>query len=1137
MNEEQPRSGAPDPLGLLTARQREITEALARRNPELGRWFSSAAILTDTRAPAAWPEMAAHMCRDMMSRLPEYFAVPTSKRPSYDQSVANLFKALGGALDDPELRELSLKGKALRAMRGLAKQYGKGAARQPPSAFFEAAGRTGSPQAHHQAWLDAAWIDVQRGFVGVAHLQSIDQQPSDPETLLSLFERLEVLLAGQITSTFWTLDEQLKQIAAITEPTQRDLQGALALARGEAFDGFLDLLDSPAWLPLMRTAGLFDTPPATVELEQGYRSTPWASSGYLVRVADRVPDEVAEVLLTLPPTQNARVITDMVEAALRMPVEGAAAIAEKVKPLLGGPFRMFESLPASQLAAKLISEDRVEDGLALTATLFAAQPFAAVEAGLWTQVGFRHGFDDDYSFAEGLAVVGDAAAVHAPVQGLQTLAGTLAGILEREAAVRGQDGSERDSGSWRRAIEDHSQNFHENEPCNALVAAIRDLTVDAIQRDPSLGTDLLSILQSQTHGIFTRVALHVLRISDFPGVDELRRALLLDRGIFDSRGLHHELFLLQNERFGALSPEDQREVLAWIDAGPPNLDRWRAGHEAFYGRPPTDAEVRRDIDGWRQQRLRAIEPALDDDRRMQLERLNAEHGVYVHPDFTSYVEAGFVSADPPFAAEELGAKTPDELLELFVTWQPDGDGLAARHDGLAMAVEQAARDDPEHWSTIAPQLTVAPPRYRQFLLSGFSSAVALGTAFELDGVLDLATAHIADAPPSVADDETRRDGRRAIADLLHWLIVAQPEAARRHAERVWALIRQLASDDESPLTGSGPEQQWAAAQQAWSPQERELPLLSVRSLAYTAAVCFAELRLGDAYDVRDLLSVSLDPAQNSSLEVRSALAAALPTLLRTDADWIEGLAGPMLTSPPEELIDVAWAAVLDETPTNLDVVRALLRAGVYEQGIERVAGQERFSQQRREHLGKQLLGAVVYTGDVAAGPLEQWFAVEEPEIRARAVEIVGAGIGADEVRPADDTALVGLWRTRLVLEGDDAELAAYPSWVPAIKDRRVGAELVVETLKQTAGAIRGARQVIGWANEAAADAPLQVIEMIGLIAAGPNRTQIAWSEPRLRQVILTLDSSSDQDVAAALGQLLETLAERGFGDFRPDATS
>jgi hypothetical protein len=1137
MNKERPRSGAPDPLALLTARQREITEALARLNPELGRWFSSAAILTHTRTPAAWPEMAAHMCRDMMSRLPEYFAVPTSKRPSYDQSVANLFKALGGALDDPDLREVSLKGKALRAMRGLVKQYGKVVARQPPSAFFEAAGRAGSPQAH-QAWLDAAWSDVQRGFVGVAHLQSIDQQPSDPETLLSLFERLEVLLAGQITSTFWTLDDQLKQIAAITQLTQQDLESALALARGEAFDGFLGLLDSPAWLPLMRTVGLFDTPPATVELEQGYRSTPWASSGYLVRVADRVPDEVAEVLLALPPTQNARVITDMIEAALRMPVERAAAIAEKVKPLLGGPFRMFESLPASQLGAKLISEERVEDGLALTATLFAAQPFAAVEAGLWTQVGFRHGFDDDYSFAEGLAVVGEAAAVHAPAQGLQTLVATLAGILEREAAVRGQDGPERDAGSWRRAIEDHSQNFHENEPPNALVAAIRDLTVDAIQRDPSLGAQLLSILQSQTHGIFTRVALHVLRISDFPGADELRRSVLLNRHIFDSRGLHHELFLLQNERFGALNSKDQHEVLAWIDAGPPNLDRWRAGHEAFYGRPPTDAEVRRDIDGWRQQRLRAIEPALDDDRRMQLERLNAEHGVYAHPDFTSYVEAGFVSTDPPFTADELGAKTPDELLELFVTWQPNGDGLAARRDGLAMAVEQAARDDPEHWSMIAPQLTAAPPRYRQFLLSGFSSAVAIGTAFELDGVLDLATTHIADGPPSVADDEARRDGRRAIADLLHWLTVVQPEAARRHAKQVWALIHQLASDDESPLTGSGPEQQWAEAQHAWSPEERELPLSSVRSLAFTAAVCFAELQLGHAYDVRDLLRVGLDPAQNPSLEVRSALAAGLPTLLRTDPDWTEELAAQMLTLPPEELIDVAWATVLDETPTNLDVVRALLRAGVYALGIEHVAGQDRFSQRRREHLGKQLLGAVVYTSDVAAGPLEQWFAVEEPEIRARAVEIVGAGIGADEFRPADDTALVGLWRARLGgLEGDDPELAAYPSWVPAIKDRRVGAELVVETLQQTAGTIRGARQVMGWANEAAADAPLQVIEMIRLIAAGPNRTQIAWSEPRLRQVILTLDSSSDQDVAAALGQLLETLAERGFGDFRPNATS
>ena len=124
----------------------------------------------------------------------------------------------------------------------------------------------------------------------------------------------------------------------------------------------------------------------------------------------------------------------------------------------------------------------------------------------------------------------------------------------------------------------------------------------------------------------------------------------------------------------------------------------------------------------------------------------------------------------PYESDDLRAMTTVRLLELFASWQPSGERFASRPDALAMAVEQAVTDAAGHWTAKAAALAPAPPRYRQALFSGFAVAAATGRTFDATGVIDLAAAHLADGPPQVVDDESRRDGRRAIANLLRWLL-------------------------------------------------------------------------------------------------------------------------------------------------------------------------------------------------------------------------------------------------------------------------------------------------------------------------------------------------------------------------------
>ena len=1120
-----PSGGSPDPMASLTARQRHVTDELTRQNPELGRWFSSAAILTHTRTPPTWPELVAHLCRDLINRLPEYFLLPKAERAEYGDHVAHLLDALGpienlGA-------QVTLNRKARDALKGLAEQSKKIVKRATPTQLFLAAGRAESVSEAQARFLDAQWREVSRQLPKIAHLRLAGKPRADPERLLELFAQIETMLAGRIASPIWELNQQLAEIAAIAEPGADDLNRALTLARGDALNGFIDAVRSPAWLGLLRDAHLFDSPPSTAQVDGGgYRATPWAASRFLVRVADQEPELVAEILRSLPATDNAMVITDMLDAAASMPADQAELIAERIPALLGGPYVLAEANSAAELAAKLIIDGRVDAAMALVSALFAVTPVEAVRTVYWIDVAYPTVFDTEEAYEDGADVVREAAVSHCPIDATSTFVQVLAELLDRDAQVRGSDSLSVNSHGWRAAIEDHAQNLFDHDPRNTLVAAIRDLVVSAIAAAPDKAPELTAILTAQQSNIFRRIALHALRNCDFPEVAVLRREALLDRDLFNDIDLHHELFLLQRERFGELNPADQATVFTWIDEEPPHIDDIRS-------RVADKAEVQLVVDGWRQRHLAALEPALTGERRAHLDRLNAAHGTYPNPEFTMYTASGFVATEKPYTDEQLDGMAVAELLSLFDTWEPQGDGFGGRTEGLAMAVDSAARENPEHWAAIAAQLTTAPPLYRAYLISGLASAIAVGKTFELDNVFALAAAHVDDGPPAVADDQPRVVGRHAIADMLRWLIEVQPGNARQHAEPVWTLIERLAHDPEDDDEDDDPQWRAEAPRRAWKADDPDVPSGTVRSLAFVAATHYAKL-LPDSPQARDLIRLGLNPDQNPTLEVRAAIAAQLAMITASNPSWAAELIGPMLLDTPDELADVAWAAQLDHRPTNIAVVRLLSATGANRFAVDYIAGKDRFSAARRQQLGTQILTAALFEAEAGDETLTAWFAREDGETRGRSVKAVGDALARSEVLPKNEEALRKVWRTRLgELDAADPELAAYTSWAPAVSDHQLGAELLVETLRKDGGKLISAQSVFDWAAEAAHTAPLDIIDMIDLVSVGSDPIQMVWNRHRLDVVIEHLVRFELTEVAEALGRLLERLSERGFGDLRP----
>jgi hypothetical protein len=1037
--------------------------------------------------------------------------------------------------EDADLEDdLVVGGRALAALRELVKAQRSNTARPGPDVLFAAAGRPRSRLATHRAALETAWRETQRGFVSSAHMRSVGKSPVAPSVVLDHFARLEDLLAAQVGGlSFWSLEEELREIAALKAPTRSDLDRALLLARGEAVNTFLASLESPEWLAPMRAAQLFESPPATeVREDGGYRTPFWEPSRYLVRVAAAAPEEVTEVLLSLPETDNSRVHRDVIEAALAMPAEHAVRVASAVPSLLREKYPVFAAEQAALLAARLIGEGHAAAGLDLARFLFTTNVLVAGDWGLGVDLDFRHLFDSDYEYAEAVAAVRAATGDHAPLDGLRMFVAVLARTLDDEQDVRGHEGPEELSHIWRKAIDDHAQNVHDGEVRDALIVAIRDLATATIEADPTSGHDALAVLDSSDHLVFRRLALHIIRVCDFPDVVDLRTGAMLDRDAFDDPRIHREMFLLERERFGELNAVEQAQIISWIENGPDDDGGWRQAFERFEGRPANDNDWALHVIGWQQRHWLALEPWLTTEQRASLEALTAAHGADPHPEFNTFVTAGFASIEVPYESDDLRAMTTAQLLELFTSWQPSGERFASRPDALAMAVEQAVRDAPEHWASQAAALAPAPPRYRQALFSGFAVAAATGHTFDTAGVIDLAAAHLADGPPQVADDEARRDGRRAVADLLRWLLSAAGGGGDPD-RRLWQLIKQLVEDPDTEAD------QAPAGARRWTPRERQLPLETVRSLAYQAAIAYGAVLArwddhGHAVRVRELIAAALDADREPSPAVRAHLAAKLPELIALEADWAVGFVAPMLVDAPDDLADAAWSAVLDLRPIPLNVVRLLLAADAYDWALEHVAAHTHFSTERRERLGRQLLGAAVFEIAGYDEPWTRWHEREDGEIRARVVESIGNELRIHDEAPTGPAALASRWRARLrALPDGDPELAGYGSWFgAAVIDTGVAAELLCETLRRSGGALASMRSVLEAAIPAAAIVPGRVIEAVRLIADGPTAGRLAWRDGLLREPIAALATDQDPEIAQSLRQLIDALAERGLGDFR-----
>lgn len=830
------------------------------------------------------------------------------------------------------------------------------------------------------------------------------------------------------------------------KPTPEQVDRAVALLMyAEQYRYFFDRLQNPEWLNPLRERGFFKHPPQVErnEEEGTIRFPQWPEARYLARMASHKPELVAEIIQEMDDTDNAVVLSDLLDAMLAMPPDVSAKLADKAEQWATRPYWLLDWLPPDKLG-QLIEHwakgGRTYEALRVARVLLdvlleerrvEARSYEEYQLPPEPQARF-HTWDYNEVLKKHYPELVRAAGLPA----LELLCDLLDRAIRLSRRRDDDQGPEEYSCIWRPAIEDHRQNYGQTVK-DALVTAVRDAAELIVRSAQGTVQDVVNILERRPWKVFRRIALHVIR--EFPEqAEKLVAERLTDRALFEDVGLQHEYVLLLRTCFKHLKPDDRDTILSWIEIGP-DVEEFKRWREEETGSPPSDDDVARYCETWKRDWLTRIGPEnLPQDWQERYRTLIDNYGEPDHVEFPVYTEGGWVGPTSPKSAEELKAMSIPDIVEFLKTWRPPEHVLfRPSPEGLGRVLSSVVAQDPGPFAVEAKRFQGLDPTYVRAVLSGLRDALKQGGAFDWEPVLVLCgwvLSQPRDTPGRRVERMEADPGwgwtRKAIADLLSAGFGDGPgNIPIGLREKVWHILKPL-TEDPDPT----PEYEERYGGSNMDPDT--LSINTTRGKAMHAVVRYAlwvrRHREGQAEaedqprrgfdempEVREVLDSHLDVAQEPSLAIRAVYGQWFPWLVLLDSEWARDRATRIfpIGQGEEALREAAWNTYVTfcrPYDNVLDILREQYRHAVERLGCRR--DDTRWLANPDERLAEHLM-AFYWRGKLSLeDPLFTAFWEKAPDaLRGHAIGYIGRALQqtSGEISAVILDRLKQLWAVRL----------------------------------------------------------------------------------------------------------------------------
>ncbi len=293
-----------------------------------------------------------------------------------------------------------------------------------------------------------------------------------------------------------------------------------------AHNYFFNNLNSPVWLQPLKENNYFTSPPPAIRKDGFIQFPAWAESGYLVRVAEKAPDEVLEIIKKLPETDNERVMDDVVNALLKIETAKVVRQTERVKQYVNSSQYLLLDRSASDFVCKLADNGYSGPALGLAQEMLQIMPDPDKEEKLKSDYVMIRPVTKyrDYEYKSIVDKVTPSLASSAPLATIDMYAELLQRAIDYELTFFKEDGEEvtleekKDDFSyvWRPDISEGNE--HNHDPEDILTTALRDSIVVLMRSKDIQDIEKLSKLKElavNKYSIFKRVVEFGLR--DYKG--------------------------------------------------------------------------------------------------------------------------------------------------------------------------------------------------------------------------------------------------------------------------------------------------------------------------------------------------------------------------------------------------------------------------------------------------------------------------------------------------------------------------------------------------------------------------------------------------------------------------------------------
>ena len=450
---------------------------------------------------------------------------------------------------------------------------------------------------------------------------------------------------------------------------------------------FFSKLNNPLWLEPLRERGYFSNPPGVKKLPDGFVQYPhWPELVYLETIAGEAADQIIDIVLALPKTENPRVYYDILSIALKLQGQESARLLPKLIEYTELE-NQFLANRYPDLLQHWSTQKNFAEALEIVKRLI---PFREDQRAQEKQQ-LRKGNPDawntfleptirfnQWEYQRILEKGVRPLAEHKPYQVACILIDTVASMIKMSKHRNELDkgGNEDLSEIWCRRLDKPGRNYQDNK--EILVHTLTYTCEQVYDKAPKSIDVLDQALRNQRWKVFKRLRQHLYAL--YPNEQTLPwiRELILEHRDYSKWEYHYEFQLMIRkvcEYFGAclLSESERSTIFDAILSGPSKED-----FREWMGERYSDVAFEQRKRYFHRMQLRPFAALLSGDVRCYFDELEgkAEAEDINDDSYSPYGEmrTGRVTHQSPKSSEELESFTDEELLNYLNEWDDEHHG-------------------------------------------------------------------------------------------------------------------------------------------------------------------------------------------------------------------------------------------------------------------------------------------------------------------------------------------------------------------------------------------------------------------------------------------------------------------------------